>query len=155
MNPSNPCLEDDPWVGLSGGLEARLGHSITKSGDDRGWRIWTASPWHAWPIRADPDIPGVQHRTRSLERVSERLSHHPALASVARTGRPWIDNAIASKPGRPGVDPTETLVRRGYRSRYVVRIQREQTLYGLIFFNSRRPGFFSNATVSGWSPAAA
>jgi response regulator RpfG family c-di-GMP phosphodiesterase len=80
------------------------------------------------------------------------LSHHPALASVARTGRPWIDNAIASKPGRPGVDPTETLVRRGYRSRYVVRIQREQTLYGLIFFNSRRPGFFSNATVSALVP---
>jgi len=89
---------------------------------------------------------------RPLERVSDQLGCHPVLASVARTGRPWIDNAIASKPRQPGVDPTETLVQRGYRSRYVVRIQRELLFYGLIFFNSRRPGFFSNSTVSALVP---
>lgn len=89
---------------------------------------------------------------RPFERVSDRLTHHPALASLAETGTPWIDNAVGLSPERFGAGVNNRLVRQGYRSRYVVRLHRTDALYGFLFFNSRQPGFFTPPILAALRP---
>lgn len=89
---------------------------------------------------------------RPFERLSDRLSHHPALASLAETGTPWIDNAIGVSPAGVGTGLNNRLLRQGYRSRYVLRLHRTDALYGFLFFNSRQPGFFTRSVIAALGP---
>lgn len=145
---------DDPWVGLNGGLETQL------AGLHR-------------EIREKPELTAVDRiavavhdpasgrlRTfvesnigsRPFDRFSDRLELHPTLAAVATTGIPFINNAIGTGPAGGGDGLNDRLRSLGLRSRYIVRIHRSGTLYGFIFFNSGRPGFFTEATVAALAP---
>src|SRR5690242_6349866 len=130
MNPSHPGLEDDPWIGLGGGLEARLGALHREIRRRPGLENLDRISVAVYDAKSGDIHTFLESNIgqRPLERISDRLDHHPVLVLVARTGRPWIDNAVAPKPTPPSIDPTGSLARHGYRSRYVVRVQREQTL---------------------------
>jgi len=82
---------------------------------------------------------------RPLERTTGRLADHQALQSLAATGVAWIDNAMPGQAQGTAASPGHVLAQQGFRSRYAVRIHRQGRLHGFIFFNSRRPGFFTEA----------
>ncbi|AWK90142.1 HD-GYP domain-containing protein [Azospirillum thermophilum] len=144
--------QDDAWVAMGGGLAERLGalHQEIRGipGLEAVDRISVAVH----------DAGTDQLRTfleanagpRPFDRVSDRLQHHAALLHVARTGEPWVDNAIAGPERSDG--PGAQLLLHGFRSRYVVRIHRGTTLYGLLFFNSRRAGYFTDAVIAALTP---
>ncbi|MBP2301363.1 HD-GYP domain-containing protein [Azospirillum picis] len=87
---------------------------------------------------------------RPLDPLSGNLGDYPLLQAVAETGRPWIDNAIISVPGSTG--PGGRLLQQGFRSRYLSRIHWQGSLYGFLFLNSRKEGFFTESIVSALMP---
>ena len=145
---------DDPWIGSGGNLEARL-HALHDEirqwpGLERLDRIAVATfdakdgTLRTFVRSTDGSFP--------FEGLTGKLTDHPELQRVAATGAPWVQDAMPEAlQGHTG-SPGQCLARHGYRSRYVVRIQRQDSLYGFIFFNSRQPGFFTEAIVSALVP---
>jgi len=145
---------EDPWIDLDSDLEGRL---RALHGEIRRWpglerldRIAVA----VFDSREDVVRTFAQSNVGPppLERLTGRLSEYPALQALARTGRPWVDNAMRGSESREMSELGQGLARRGFRSRYAVRVQRQGALYGFIFFNSRHPGFFTDGVVEALIP---
>ncbi len=143
---------EDPWMEQSGGLEERL-QSLHEE-----IREWPGLEHLHRIAVATYDARGERVRTfvhsnvgpRPLDPLSGRLCDYPLLQTVAETGRPWIDNAITSDPG--STSPGGRLLKQGFRSRYVSRIHWQGDLYGFLFLNSRKEGFFTESIVSALLP---
>ncbi len=149
-----PEPEDDPWVGMGGGLEARLRalHAEIRQWPGLEWldRIAVAT----LDSRDDTVRTFVQSNVgpNPFEGIAGRLADYPDLGRVGETGVPLIQGMAGGGPGAASASPGRRLARLGYQSRYVVRIHRQGSLYGFIFFNSRRPGFFTAAVVAALVP---
>ncbi len=135
---------DDDWLTLGGGLDAKLVALHQEilgcpplSGIDR---ISVAT----YDARTDlvRTLAQSNQGPAPFERYAGKLTEFPTLQNLAATGEPIV-SGLADDPIEWCRLPLRTLAQDGYQSRYVVRLQRQGTLFGFLFFNSRRPGFFS------------
>ncbi|WP_211114524.1 HD-GYP domain-containing protein [Azospirillum rugosum] len=143
---------EDSWIEHAGGLEERLRSLHAEIRDWPG-----LENLHRIAV-ATHDAKGGRVRTfvqsnvgpRPLDPLSGRIADYPLLQAVAATGRPWVDNAIRS--ASPSTAPGGALLQKGFRSRYVSRIHRQGSLYGFLFLNSKKQGFFSEAIIAALTP---
>jgi two-component system, response regulator RpfG len=150
----NTSFDDDAWIQMSGNLETRLQalhheiRQIPKLNNLDRISVWV------YDSKLDHINTFLESNVgpRAPERTSDSLGHHPSLLHIAQTGHPWIDNNITKEKGDYFKDATENLLQRGYRSRYVVRLHRKDTLYGFLFFKSRQTDFFSPDTLQALLP---
>ncbi|MDA8232127.1 MAG: HD domain-containing protein [Magnetospirillum sp.] len=85
--------------------------------------------------------------------LTQRMSDQPVLRQLARTGARRVINDIASTAGRASGHGS-LLLASGYLSSYTVPVQHKGTLYGFLFFNSFRAGFFSTRVIQRLRPYA-
>ncbi len=142
------AVRDDGWLALDGGLDAKLlalHQEILQcsplSGIDRiSIAIYDARTGLVRTLAQSNRGPAP------FEGYAGTLTEFPALQLLAATGEPII-SGLADDPIEWCRLPLRTLAQDGYQSRYVVRLQRQDTLFGFLFFNSRQPSFFSPAVL--------
>lgn len=76
-----------------------------------------------------------------------RLADVPSLAELARTHQPRVVDDLAAKPLAEGLH-NQRLAASGYRSSFTAPFFDQGELFGFLFFDSMRPGYFSPAVVA-------
>ena len=145
--------DEDPWIAGGGGLEHRLRSLHEELREWPGFEGLHRIAIATFDAKAGMARTFVQSNfgMAPLERFSGRLADYPDLQAVAATGQPVVQNAVPQRTGKTST-VGQHLAEQGVRSRYTCRLHRNDTLYGFLFFNSRRPGFFTSAILSALVP---
>lgn len=123
-------------------------------------------------MKADPDLAGINRIAAALhdpatdllktfvhssdgpnpvEGAAVRLSELPTLSRLARSGRALVVDDLLNDEA-PAKEIGSDLVRHGYRSRCVMPVMHQDTLFGFIFYNSFVPRRFGPATLTALRP---
>ena len=144
---------DDAWLSLDQGLDAELlmlHEEMLRCPELKGVdRISVAT----YDPRTDLARTLAQSNSgpAPFEGYACKLAGFPALRRLAQTGQPIV-SGLSDDPVERHHLPLQTLAQDGYQSRYVVRMHRQNTLFGFLFFNSRQPHFFSAEVLNALKP---
>jgi HD-GYP domain-containing protein (c-di-GMP phosphodiesterase class II) len=97
-------------------------------------------------IRSGAKESPLDHYTASLDDI-------PSLAEIARLKRPRVVDDLDMFKSSPSLHSTR-LIKNGFRASLTIPIHDHGALFGFLFFNSDRPGYFSEVVVHQLMPYA-